>query len=282
MADHEWRFPYTASTPNFIVAGGAAARGQSLSLHKGFQDAYPGMRHAVDETDTNDNGSDEGLAETSSCEGSEGRRLACVDAASRSSVPSHARYQAPRVELPEQNLTDLDEAEGRRRGEVLLALLGATPYQQVAPERQPDVSPARWTMMSNAAPFFPQGAGSATLQSAHTDFSQKQEDSLSCTFHSLVSEAALRAFGDDLAHVEGDLRCGFIVQLSEMCGFRHASERLQELATELWPLLPSDTVLALEPNAMGKRAWLTMHYVTSAPENSCRDAILTADIEVTR
>lgn len=200
--------------------------------------------------------------------------------------------EATRVQLPEEGLVDLEEAEGRKRGSELLMLLGTGPEKAPPPPSPVAPRPARGSASgsllssANAVPFVPQqtatspppvegapppsDAAGRSPQSAQQSAAEALAAS-SYAYLSILREAAVQAFGEDVACVEGDLRSGFTVQLSDRSRHCAALERLEELATELWPLLPVDSVSGLQPGAIGKRAWLTMHYVLPAPPNSCWD-----------
>ncbi|CAK0879391.1 unnamed protein product [Prorocentrum cordatum] len=197
-----------------------------------------------------------------------------------------AAYEAERFQLPEDGLIDLEESEGRKRGSELMMMLGgfgaAAPAKEAPPPPPAPVGvrPARGPLLATAAPFQPRGAtatrGAQLLARGAAERTRQSTQQaaakvLESRYLGIVREAALEAFGDDVAHVEGDLSGGFNVQLSERSRHCSAKERLEELGRELWPRLPCDSVVALEPGSIGKRAWLTMHYVLAAPPDGCWD-----------
>lgn len=155
-------------------------------------------------------------------------------------------------------LVDLDPAEGRRRGDVLLSMLAEKPAEDAAP--QPAKTPLR-SLARNSVPFDGTGAAAhaswalgqhqtASAASCSTGLYQPASTAFCSTGPgacmvtrtlraATVWEAASRAFGCELAGVEAT-QTGFAVWLTQR---RHDQEALVDALTcALWPLVSLDVI----------------------------------------
>jgi hypothetical protein len=177
---------------------------------------------------------------------------------------------APRRQLPEEGLIDVDPEEGRKQGGELLAMLFAP---QEAPEATSNEA-SRWGLSADAPEFLPPkststamqppqsrqqqtgwaaewgGCGAAGWSSENSGAQSQQTQQImdsSSRQAAAVQQAAHEAFGSVLKEVVV-ANDGYCIFLHEGCINIKEVPVLSILSRALWPLLGRE-VVALEPSA---------------------------------